>query len=292
MHVPVLLNETIDGLNIHTGDVVFDGTVGDGGHSEAICKRYGRNVHLIMSDRDMNSLDTAKERLESLECKKMFYHGSFDEIKTILDKAGIKKIQRAMLDLGYSSTQLEFSGRGFSFGKQEPLLMNLDNPYNGGLTAKEIVNSWREEEIYELLKVYGEERFSGRIAKKIVEARRKKTIDTTADLVEIIESAIPFRKKINPATKTFQALRIAVNDELKKVEKAIDVIFESLSSGGRLAIISFHSLEDRIIKNKFKDLQKEGVGIVITKKPVAPTREEIKNNSRSRSAKLRIIEHA
>jgi 16S rRNA (cytosine1402-N4)-methyltransferase len=292
MHVPVLLNETIDGLNIHTGDVVFDGTVGDGGHSEAICKRYGRNVHLIMSDRDMNSLDTAKERLESLECKKMFYHGSFDEIKTILDKAGIKKIQRAMLDLGYSSTQLEFSGRGFSFGKQEPLLMNLDNPYNGGLTAKEIVNSWREEEIYELLKVYGEERFSGRIAKKIVESRRKKTIDTTGDLVEIIESAIPFRKKINPATKTFQALRIAVNDELKKVEKAIDVIFESLSSGGRLAIISFHSLEDRIIKNKFKDLQKEGVGIVITKKPVAPTREEIKNNSRSRSAKLRIIEHA
>lgn len=292
MHVPVLLNETIDGLNIHTGDVVFDGTVGDGGHSEAICKRYGRNVHLIMSDRDMNSLDTAKERLESLECKKMFYHGSFDEVKTILDKAGIKKIQRAMLDLGYSSTQLEFSGRGFSFGKQEPLLMNLDNPYNGGLTAKEIVNSWREEEIYELLKVYGEERFSGRIAKKIVEARRKKTIDTTGDLVEIIESAIPFRKKINPATKTFQALRIAVNDELKKVEKAIDVIFESLSSGGRLAIISFHSLEDRIIKNKFKDLQKEGVGIVITKKPVAPTREEIKNNSRSRSAKLRIIEHA
>lgn len=292
MHVPVLLNETIDGLNIHSGDVVFDGTVGDGGHSESICKRYGRNVHLIMSDRDMNSLDTAKERLQDLECKKMFYHGSFDEIKTILEKAGLKKVQRVMLDLGYSSTQLEFSGRGFSFGKEEPLLMNLDNPYSGGLTAKEIVNSWREEDIYELLKVYGEERFSGRIAKKIVEARRKNPINTTGDLVKIIESAIPFRKKINPATKTFQALRIAVNDELKKVEKAIEVIFENLSSGGRLAIISFHSLEDRIIKNKFKDLQKEGVGKIITKKPVAPTREEIINNSRSRSAKLRIIEHA
>lgn len=292
MHVPVLLNETIDGLDIHSGDVVFDGTVGDGGHSESICKRYGRNVHLIMSDRDMNSLDTAKERLQGLECKKMFYHGSFDQIKTILEKAGIKKVQRAMLDLGYSSTQLEFSGRGFSFGKDEPLLMTLDNPYSGGLTAKEIVNSWKEEEIYELLKVYGEERFSGRIAKKIVEARRKNPINTTGDLVRIVESAIPFRSKINPATKTFQALRIAVNDELKKVEEAIDVIFESLSSGGRLAIISFHSLEDRIIKNKFRNLQKEGLGTVITKKPIAPTREEIKNNSRSRSAKLRIIEHA
>jgi 16S rRNA (cytosine1402-N4)-methyltransferase len=292
MHVPVLLNETIDGLDIHKGDVVFDGTVGDGGHSEAVCKRYGRNVHLIMSDRDMNSLDTAKERLQDLECKKMFYHGSFDQIKTILEKAGLKKIQRALLDLGYSSTQLEFSGRGFSFGKDEPLLMTLDNPYSGGLTAKEIVNSWREEEIYELLKVYGEERFSGRIAKKIVEARRKNPINTTGELVKIVESAIPFRSKINPATKTFQALRIAVNDELKKVEEAIDVIFENLSTGGRLAIISFHSLEDRIIKNKFRNLQKEGLGTVITKKPIAPTREEIKNNSRSRSAKLRIIEHA
>lgn len=292
MHVPVLLDETIDGLDIHKGDIVFDGTVGDGGHSEAVCKKYGRNIHLIMSDRDQNSLDTARERLEEFDCKKSFFHGSFNDIKKALDKEGFKKVQRAMLDLGYSSTQLEFSGRGFSFNKEEPLLMNLDNPYSGGLTAKEILNTWQEDEIKQILQDYGEERFSGRIARHIVESRRKEPINTTGDLVRVVESAVPFRGKINPATKTFQALRIAVNDELQKVGSAIDEIFENLAEGGRFAVISFHSLEDRIVKNKFRDLKKRGLGILITKKPIVPTREEIKNNSRSRSAKLRIIEHA
>lgn len=290
MHTPVLLKETIDGLDIHKGDVVFDGTVGDGGHSEAICKKYGRNVYLIMTDRDINSLDTSKERLKKFECQKSFFHGSFDEIRKALEVVGIKKVQRAMLDLGYSSSQLEFSGRGFSFLKEEPLLMNLDNPYSGGLTARQIINSWSEQDIYELLKIYGEERFARKIAKKIVEERKKKPINTTKDLTKIIERAVSFRSKINPATKTFQALRIVVNDEISKIINAIEEIFNNLAIGGRFAVIAFHSLEDREVKNKFKDLQKQGRGKIITKKPITPNIDEIKNNPRSRSAKLRIIE--
>jgi len=296
-HKTVLLQESIDGLAIQKGDVVVDGTLGGGGHSEEIARRFGHDITLIGIDMDDKALARAEARIAKVTPHALFFKENFRNIDKVLEKAEKKHANRILLDIGLSSDQFEISGRGFSFKKDEPLLMTFsDDPKSHVFTAGTIVNEWEEESIADIIYGYGEEKFSRRIAKGIIEARAFGTIDTTFELVHIIEAAVPFwyRQGNNPrkthhATKTFQALRIAVNDELGALKDGISKGFDSLSSGGRIAVISFHSLEDRIVKQYFKKLKEEGKGTLITKKVIVPAREESKENPRSRSAKLRII---
>jgi len=291
MHIPVLLQEIIDGLEIKENDIVFDGTFGGGGHSFEISKRLGKEGILIVVDQDKDALDKGKEKLSKCTGKVYIQQENFRNILSILKKNNIDYVDKIVLDLGLSSTQLEESGRGFSFKKDEPLLMTLrDNPKEGDLTAEEIVNTWEEENLADIIYGYGGERFARRIAKAIIEARKE---ETSKQLADIITDSLPsFRKGkgIHPATKTFQALRITVNDELGALKEAIESGIKVLRSGGRIAIISFHSLEDRIVKIFFKEEAKKGELKIITKRPISPSEKEQKENKRSRSAKLRIAE--
>lgn len=293
-HKTVLLQESVDGLAIQKGDVVVDGTLGGGGHSEEIARRFGASITLVGIDMDEKAIKRASERISKITPHAHFVKDNFRNIKKVLKLAHLNKVDRILLDIGLSSDQFEVSGRGFSFKKDEPLLMTFsDDPKNHAFIAWTIVNEWAEESIADVIYGYGEEQFSRRIAKMIVEEREHRSIDTTFELVHIIESAVPFfyrKGKIHPATKTFQALRIAVNDELGALKEGIADGFEALSSNGRLAVISFHSLEDRIVKQYFKKLKDEGKGILVTKKAIIPTEEETKENPRARSAKLRIIQ--
>jgi len=290
VHKTVLLNETIDGLNLKKDSVVVDGTFGGGGHSAGVCEKYP-SVKIIAFDQD----ETAFEKAQKIPCEVSFKNENFRNMDKVL---GGEKVDGIILDLGLSSDQLENSGRGFSFVKDEPLLMNLkkstkENPSPEDITAEHVVNNWQEENLAKIIYGYGEERYAKRIARGIVEAREEKEIKTTHDLVRIIEasvSAIYRRGKIHPATRTFQAIRIAVNDELGALSEGLVKGFESLKSGGRMAVISFHSLEDRIAKRFYKEKEKEGKVILINKKPILASKEEVKNNPRSRSAKLRILE--
>jgi len=293
-HISVLLNESIDGLQIQKGDVVVDGTLGGGGHTLEVIKRFKNDVKIICLDLDKDAIDRSKKLIEKTKGDVIFKNNGFQDIDNVLDDLKIKQINRIMLDLGLSSFQLEESGRGFSFSKKEPLLMTMkkENDEND-LTASTIVNDWSEETLADIIYGFGEEKFSRKIAKAIVESRIEKKIETTFDLVEIIEKAVGRfykGKKIHPATRTFQALRIATNSELSNLEEVIQKSFKCLSKGGRMAIISFHSLEDRIVKKAFINLKEENIAKIITKKPIIPTSEEIRSNPRSRSAKLRIIE--
>lgn len=293
-HIPVLLQETIDGLDLHSGDVVVDGTLGYAGHSSEICKKIGRGGILIGFDQDEDALTYAKERLSSVPAKIIFIQDNFRNIAKHLGAEGISDIDKALLDLGVSSKHFDDSGRGFTFKKDEPLIMSMKKEITEeDLTAKEIVNSWAEESIADILYGFGEERFARKIAREIIAAREKKEIETTFELVEIIKRSVPVwyqNRKIHPATKTFQALRITVNDELGALRDFLDTIDQFLVKGGRIAIITFHSLEDRIVKNIFKEKSKEGVYKLVNKKTIKPTREEIIQNPRSRSAQLRIVE--
>lgn len=293
-HKTVLLHESIDGLGIQNGDVVVDGTLGGGGHSEEIIKRFGADITLIGIDMDAKALERAHDRISKISPKAQFYRDNFRNIDKVIEKAGLKSADRILLDIGLSSDQFEVSGRGFTFKKDEPLLMTFaDDPTQHLFTAWTIVNEWAEESIADVIYGYGEEQFSRRIAKKIVEERANRSIDTTFELVHIIESAVPFfyrKGKLHCATKTFQALRIAVNDELGALKEGMRKGFDLLAPKGRLAIISFHSLEDRLVKQFFKSEQENGNGTLITKKALKPSDEEVKENPRSRSAKLRIIE--
>lgn len=291
-HKTVLLQETIDGLNIQKNDVVVDGTLGGGGHSEEIARRFGNlGITLIGIDMDEKAIERARARIEKITPHALFFKNNFRNIDKVL---GTRKANRILLDIGLSSDQFEVSGRGFSFKKDEPLQMTFSHdPKEHVFTAWTIINEWEEESIADIIYGYSEEQFSRRIAKMIVKERETRSIDTTFELTHIIEAAVPFfyrKGKIHPATKTFQALRIAVNDELGALKDGIAKGFESLASGGRLAVISFHSLEDRIVKQFFKKMKEEGRGVLITKKAVVPTKEETKENPRARSAKLRIIE--
>ncbi|KND47865.1 MAG: 16S rRNA (cytosine(1402)-N(4))-methyltransferase [Parcubacteria bacterium C7867-006] len=294
IHKTVLLHESIDGLDIKNGDIFVDGTLGGGGHCEEVAKRFGDSVVMIGIDLDPEAIERASARLSPLEPNIRYTEGSFRNIDTILDSMGLEKVDKILLDIGLSSNQFEDSGRGFSFQKDEPLIMSFKkNLKPEDLTAKEIVNTWDLENIGAILKGYGEEQFAWKIAKAIVARREIKPIETTTDLVEIIKIATPkwyHHKKIHPATKTFQALRITVNDEIESLKEGIVKGFERLNSKGRLAVISFHSIEDRAVKNFYKSKSDEKVGKIITKKPIIPTDIEIKENPRSRSAKLRIIE--
>ncbi len=294
MHIPVLLKEPVTYLDIKKGEIVFDGTLNSGGHSRSFCGLLGETGLIVGVDMDENALISAKSSLSGCEAKTIFVNDNFRNIKRILENLGIGKVDKIILDIGLSSDQLESSGRGFSFKKDEPLLMTFKaKPGAGDLTAADIVNGSDEKELASILKTYGEESFSRKIAEAIVKSRKKNPIKTTAELVEVIAKAVPVwyrKRKAHFATKTFQALRIAVNDELNALKHVLSDGFESLALGGRIGVISFHSGEDRIVKNFFRDEAKAGRGRLVSKKPIAPSREEILKNPRSRSAKLRILE--
>lgn len=293
IHKTVLLNEAIEGLNLSTKSVVVDGTFGGGGHSSEICKRYS-GVKIIAIDRDLGAWDKAKDKFAGLGCDVNFVNDNFRNIEEVLQGLEIESVDGVLLDLGLSSDQLDNSGRGFSFMKDEPLLMTMkENPLPEDVTAFDVVNTWEEKNLADIIFGYGEEKLSRKIAHAIVEARDRAEIKTTFDLVKIIEDAVGGaykRQKIHCATRTFQALRIAVNDELGALTTGINKGFKVLKVGGRLAVISFHSLEDRIVKKFFKAKVDAEEGVLINKKVILASEEEIRNNSRSRSAKLRIIE--
>ena len=291
IHKTVLLHESIDNLNIHPGNIYLDGTLGSGGHAEYALEKTRGSIKVIGLDKDTEALERTGRRLEKYSGV-ILKEASYGDLDKVLDELKIEKVNNIMLDLGLSSDQLETSGRGFSFQKDEPLLMTFSSEA-GDLTAQKILNEWALESIADIIYGYGEEKYSRRIAKAIVEYRKKKYIETTGELSEIISQNVPIfyrRGRLHPATRTFQALRIAVNDELNVLKKGLEKGFERLAKKGRMAVISFHSLEDRIVKNFNKEKAIEGRAVIITKKPVVPSREEIRENQRSRSAKLRILE--
>ena len=286
VHKSVLLKETIDGLNLVDGATLLDATFGGGGHSLEVCKRY-KNIKIIALDEDARALERSLSKFKGENVVAL--NKNFRDIGSLNEK-----VDGIIFDLGISSDQLEISGRGFTFTKDEPLLMTMkENPTDEDLTAKEIVNTWEEKNIADVIYGYGEERFSRRIARGIVDARKKNEIKTTFELVSIIGNSVPAgyrRGKIHFATRTFQALRIAVNDELRALEAGLSGGLEILKSGGRMSVISFHSLEDRIVKNFSRSKQKDGKLKIINKKPIIASKEELILNKRSRSAKLRILE--
>ncbi len=292
VHKSVLLKESIDGLNIQPGDIYLDGTLGSAGHAKYALEKANGNITVVGLDRDIDALDRSKKNLPS---ERVFLkQSSYGEMDKVLDELGIGKVNRIMLDLGLSSDQFETSGRGFTFKNDEPLLMTFSkNPDVDDLTSGYIVNNWSESSIADIIFGYGEERYARKISKSIVIYRQKKKIETTGELVEIINQSVPGmykRGRIHPATRTFQALRIAVNDELNTLKEGLANGFDRLEKGGRMAVISFHSLEDRIVKHFNIEKKEAGMANIITKKPIEASEEEIQNNPRSRSAKLRIIE--
>lgn len=287
-HTSVLEEEVVTGLAVKPADTVLDGTAGGGGHALRLAAALTAEGTLVAIDRDPEAVERVRERLSGVAPRVFVREGNYRDTPHILTTLGIARVDRILLDLGLSSDQLEHSGRGFTFQKDEPLHMAYAPEQS--FTAADIVNGWSEEDIANVLFGYGEERAARKIAKALVAARREKRIERTKELVAIIERVLPRRGKTHPATKTFQALRIAVNDELTTVRTALPLLLSVLSSGGRLAVINFHSLEDRIVKDTFRSWQKEGKGMVCTKKPILPARTEYIANPRSRSAKLRIFE--
>ncbi|MEK7657793.1 MAG: 16S rRNA (cytosine(1402)-N(4))-methyltransferase RsmH [Patescibacteria group bacterium] len=294
MHKPVLLKEVIEILNPKPGEFFIDGTVGGGGHSLEILKKIGKGGIFLGMDWDEKIIEQTKSKLDAVcqmsDVKCYFVHGNYADLPEILKENNLPKADGLILDLGMSSIQLERSGRGFSFLKDEPLDMRYDIAES--LTAAEVINSFRENDLNDIFWKYGEERYSRRIAKKIVEERKEKRILTTFDLTEIIKRAVPKnyeRGRIYPSTRVFQALRIYVNCELENLEKLLKNMSEILKHGGRVAIISFHSLEDRLVKNYFRETAKKGKAEILTKKPIEAIMEEIQQNPRARSAKMRAI---
>lgn len=297
MHKPVLLHESISALAPAISQKeakLLDGTVGSGGHSAEAAKLFGEKLTIIGLDRDEHALKRSDEKLRTLGAKYFLKLKSFRNLDQALEELSISSVDAVLLDLGISSNQIEESGRGFTFQKNEPLLMTMvENPSEEDLTARKILNTFSESTLELILRGFGEERYSRKIARAIVEKREVKPFETTQDLVETVTQAVPAsyeRGRINPATRTFQALRIATNEELTALEEGLVKAWETLSVGGRLAVISFHSLEDRIVKNFFRDRAKEGRGELINKKPITASEEEIRENPRSRSSKLRVIQ--
>ena len=303
-HKPVLLNESIEGLNIKKDGIYVDGTLGGAGHSKEILRNLSDKGILIGIDRDEEALKAAKHNLSEFKNVK-YIHGNHDDIKEILEDIGIEKVDGILLDLGVSSYQLDERNRGFSYLGENELDMRMDK--NQTLTAKTIVNTYKEEDLANIIYEYGEEKFSRSIAKNICIYRKQKEIETTKELVEIIENSIPKSKQNggHPAKKTFQAIRIEVNNEIKPLEKTIADCIDVLAPEGRLCVITFHSLEDRAVKNAFnkakgictcpKDLPycvcgAKELGKVVNKKPIIASKEEQEENTRSKSAKLRIFE--
>ena len=304
-HISVLYDETISLLDIKKDGIYVDGTMGGAGHSLGICSALSEEGTFVGIDRDDFVFEGAGRRLENTECEKHFVRGNFHDIKGILSDLEIEGIDGMLVDLGVSSFQIDDAARGFSFRHDAPLDMRMDK--SSALDAREVVNTYSQDELRDIIKRFGEEKFAANIAKHIVRRRQESPIETTGELVEIIKGAIPkkFHAGKPPAKKTFQAIRIEVNDEIDSLEKALQDMIDVLNPGGRLAVITFHSLEDRIAKNVFRENAKgctcppefpvcvcgnvPNVKI-ITRKPVLPTDEEIEMNPRSRSAKLRVVE--
>ena len=297
MHIPVLPKEVLQYLDPKPNENFIDCTIGEAGHAIEILKKTSPGGKLLGIDLNEDSLKSSEFKIKEsgLDGKRIVLaNDNFANLKNIAERFNFRPVQGILFDLGISSEELEKSGRGFSFLKDEPLLMTLWKDIKpDDLTAEKIVNNFRTEELEKIFKEYGEERFAGRIAARIAEERKRKRIKTTGELVEIIRKALPAKYKygkIHFATRTFQALRIATNDELANLEKALVQALNVLSLRGRLAVISFHSLEDRIVKNFLKERQRNNSVKILTKKPVWPGEEEIAGNPRSRSAKLRAAE--
>lgn len=304
-HIPVLLDECVEGLAIQPDGTYLDGTLGGGGHSSKILERLGPGGRLFGIDRDQAALDAAAQRIRDARFTPI--HGNFHDARRLLSMHGVSSLNGALLDLGVSSPQLDDGARGFSYHEDAALDMRMDR--SQALTARTIVNDWPEGEIARVLRDYGEENWSRHIARVLCDRRKNKPVETTGDLVSIIDAAIPkkFRAKDggHPARRSFQALRIAVNDELAPLEAALRDLTALLLPGGRLCVISFHSLEDRVVKTTFRDLAnpcvcppdsplcvcgRTPVAKLVTRKPVSPTEAELLRNPRARSASLRILE--
>lgn len=304
-HVSVLLQEAVDALNIRPDGVYVDGTLGRAGHSREIAGRLTTG-RLIAIDRDQAALDAAPGRLGALMDKMSLLHGNFADLSALLDSAGVDKADGMLFDLGVSSPQLDDETRGFSYLKDAPLDMRMDT--SAPLTARDIVNGWSQEELKRILQDYGEERYAAQIAAKIVRRREERPVETTLELAELIRSAMPaaaLREKQHPAKRSFQAIRIAVNDELSAIPAMLDQAVERLNAGGRLAVITFHSLEDRPVKAAMQNWAKgctcppdfpvcvcgnKPKARLVTRKPILPGEEELERNPRARSAKLRVAE--
>jgi len=305
-HISVLLDETIDSLNIKPDGIYVDGTLGGGGHSLEICKRLGEGGRLIGIDQDMDAIKAASKRLESYKDKINIVHSNYQDIESCLGELSICGVDGIVLDLGVSSYQLDNVDRGFTYREDTPLDMRMDQSQTK--TARDIVNGYSEMELFKVIRDYGEDSFAKNIAKHIVKARENGPIETTGQLNDIIKAAIPAKMRQgtgHPSKKTFQAIRIELNQELEVLENSIDKMIELLNPGGRLSIITFHSLEDRIVKNLFRrnmnpctcppnfpvcTCGQAPKGKIITRKPIVPSDEEINDNKRAKSSKLRVFE--
>lgn len=305
-HKSVLLEECIEGLNIKPNGIYIDGTLGGAGHSYEICKKLNKDGLLIGIDQDENAIDASTKKLAEYKGIVKIHRANFSEFESVLNEEEIPKVDGILLDLGVSSHQLDTAERGFSYMKEAPLDMRMDTRQT--TTAADIVNNYDEEELYKVIRTYGEEKWASRIVKNIVAARQEKPIETTLELVDIIRKSIPnkaMQKGGHPAKRTFQAIRIELNEELNVLKDTLNDMIDRLNDGGRLCIITFHSLEDRIVKRAFKDnfdpctcppdfpicvCNKKSKGKIITRKPIIATEEELSSNSRSKSAKLRIFE--
>ena len=307
-HKSVLLYETVDSLNIRPDGIYVDGTLGGGGHAYEVCRRLGEHGRLIGIDQDADAIAAATKRLEPFADKVTVVRSNYENIASVLHELGIEKVDGIYLDLGVSSYQLDTASRGFTYREDAPLDMRMDqrNPQ----TAADIVNNYSEMELYRIIRDYGEDRFAKNIAKHIVRQRQEKPYETTGELIETIKAAIPAKVRAtggHPAKRTFQAIRIELNHELDVLNRSIDTMIDLLNPGGRLSIITFHSLEDRIVKKRFRDNEnpcicppefpvcmcgRKSKGTVITRKPVVPGEEELEYNKRSKSSKLRVFERA
>ncbi len=304
VHIPVLLQETIEGLAIRPDGIYVDGTVGGAGHSYEIASRLTQGGRLIGLDRDPDAVRAATERLQGLPATVV--HCNYSQMREALDELGIAAVDGILMDLGVSSHQLDEAERGFSYHADAPLDMRMSQT---GVSAQDIVSTWSEQELARILRDYGEEKFAGRIAANIVRARELSPITRTGQLADIVRESVPqkFRREKNPCKKTFQAIRIAVNDEFGHLRDGLNAAFDCLKPGGRLAVITFHSLEDRIVKQQFAKwcsgctcppdfpqcvCGKKPKGTLVVRKPLTACEEELEQNHRSRSAKLRLIERS
>lgn len=306
-HVSVLLDEVIEQLNIKPDGIYVDGTLGGAGHASEVCKRLSENGRFIGIDQDAAAIEAAGMRLEPFGDKVTIVRNNYCNMKTELERLGISKVDGILLDLGVSSYQLDTPERGFTYREDVPLDMRMDQ--RQPKTARDIVNDYSEQDLFRIIRDYGEDKFAKNIAKHIVQAREKEPIETTGQLIELITHAIPAKVRMtggHPAKRTFQAIRIELNQELEVLRNSLDTMIDLLNPGGRLCIITFHSLEDRIVKTIFKTNEnpctcpstfpvcvcgKQSKGRVATKKPILPGEEELEVNSRSKSAKLRVFEH-
>lgn len=306
-HISVLLEETISELKIKEDGIYVDGTLGGAGHAYQVCSRLGERGRFVGIDQDEAAILTGKDRLKEFSDKVSIVRSNYCNMKEVLHDLGIEKVDGIVLDLGVSSYQLDTVERGFSYKEDAPLDMRMDNRQN--MTAKDIVNTYSEMELYRIIRDYGEDKFAKNIAKHIVRMRQEKEIETTYELNEAVRAAIPMKVRKNtghPSKKTFQAIRIELNKELEVLNNTLQDMIDLLNENGRICIITFHSLEDRIVKSIFRKNEnpctcpptfpvcmcgKESKGKVITRKPILPSEEEMENNRRSKSAKLRVFEH-